>query len=131
MLCAVKSCGYKEKVYGVCGVHKRYAFKIDHPDFQILESLYVNIFDESKKLEQLGIDILQIQQFLGYNLASTQEIKFTEPFTKLGFLLINSKQLISRLSEVHGNVIACNKATILQHKILQNCNCKCTLCSLI
>jgi len=131
MNCGKQGCNYKSKRYGVCGVHKKWAFKDDSSNFQIeltnLESLFNEYHNLANDLENQGYDILQIQGYWNNNLTITPLDNLPTHFYKLGSLINQIKDKIMEMQTRYDNYLVYNNQVRLNHKLT---DCSCQYCQL-
>ena len=131
--CGLSNCKNKKKEYGVCGVHKRYAyesqdvnFKRDLGDFQQNIRDYNN---EANRLTEAGYKILEIQSCWNHNLAGPRQKPFPKHLEKFGSLLERSKFLILEMQKKYNNYLVSNATSKASHYICDP-QCMCSICLL-
>lgn len=133
MKCGVSSCRYKAKNYGVCGVHKKWAFtssdKNFNKDLKVYRKLFENYLLECAKLEAKGLSIMQIQSSYNYNLCGPAPAQFPAHLEGAGLALEKLNPQILAMQQIYDTNLVSNAV----HRVgdsLVNPNCGCPLCSL-
>lgn len=133
MKCGKEGCRYQAKIYGVCGHHKSLAFQYDTKSFQAHMKNYNDVMKEYKKetdrLEEEGINILDIQACFENGLTNGKTKEYPPHFKKMGELLENQLKMIEELQEIYDPYLVSNVTSRISHKVLTE-NCSCLLCSL-
>ena len=131
MSCGKQGCNYKSKQYGVCGVHKRWAFQDHSSNFQNelgdLEFLYNQYHTLARELQDQGYDILQIQAYWNNNLTRTPVNALPPHFYNLGLLINQIKDKICDMQTRYNNYLVYNNQIRINHKLS---NCTCQYCNL-
>ena len=90
--CGVPKCKHASKRNGVCGVHRKWAFRIEPDQEQILaiaqrlEDAVKKYHTEASRLEALGHDVLEAQNYLNPNLTIPEHVApsiFSEMIARL------------------------------------------------
>ena len=124
MKCGVPSCRYRAKVYGVCGIHKTYAYISNDKEFQrdmkIYENLLSQIVQEDNELQSKGHDILEIESYLSKR-------TFPEHLKVAGKLIERISQFVAQMEKKYDPYLVGNAITRIQHSYF---DCNCEICSL-
>ena len=136
--CAYNTCTYKAKPNGVCGHHKNYVLYTSNKDLIKEIENYSHMLSDwhlcANKLEQSGINILNIQSFYNNNLTQSPDFTKTHhdnpliPFTvQLESLVEYLKELIKKYPDEHQYIY--NTSVRLNHAHSTDiCTCACCSC---
>ena len=127
-VCSKPECDYKTKRYGVCGVHKKWAFTDQSPNFQIelnkLGDLIQKYKTQAANLEQQGYNILQIQTYWNNNLTKTPIDKLPPHFYSFGLLINQIRDYITEMQGRFDPYLVYNAQVRLHHSDIPNCHCQ-------
>lgn len=125
MKCGVPSCKYRAKLYGVCGLHKNYAYTWNDIQFQkdmkVYENLIADLVREDDELRSKGYDILEIESYLSGKDSLPEHLKVA------GKLIEKIPKYTRELQKRYDHYLVNNAMARVMHSYL---NCNCELCGL-
>ena len=132
MSCGVDSCRRRAKQFGVCGVHKKYKYLCREPAFQTdmeaYRQLFVNLVQESDKLEAQGHNILAIQSCWESNLCGPRKHPFPNHLKVAGELFEQLVPTIEAMQKKYDPQLVSNVAIRIRHS--EGPPCACSYCRL-
>lgn len=131
--CGVSSCRYKSKKFGVCGVHKKFAYTDNNLEFVNAIDKYrrmaMEYNSEALKLKERGINLLGIQHYWDFNLCKKREKSLPPHFEKIGKIMDEKLDFIKHLQTKYDLYLVSNATSIVDHQVCDR-GCRCSLCSL-
>jgi len=132
--CGVKVCRNRSKKHGVCGVHKTWLYISESSEFdkefEGLRLMTKELFDEGDNMEKNGVNPLHIQNYMGlFGNEKEGEIAFPSEFSKLGNLLIRTKNYAKDMQTRYDPGLVYNMGVRMRHSFLPY-TCTCSYCSL-
>lgn len=129
MACGVIGCKRKVKHFGVCGLHKNYAYYCDTDEFRSdmenLQSIIRIIHEQSDILEKRGINLLGIQAYWNNNLSTSRQHPLPEHFQTVGQAMDQINPLISTLKQKYDPNLVTNTVARINHSFIpERCDCK-------
>ena len=131
MSCGVSACRHRAKQFGVCGVHKRWFYLCDDPQFQadmnVYRQLTLKFAQEEVKLKAQGIDLLGIQNYWDNNLCGPRQHPLPEYYRKAGEIMESFVPFIKTMQQKYDPNLVYNACVRISH---ETTNCECSYCKL-